>query len=177
MFIKLNEIPEEGKEFDFDQRTSELAYILNPILKGNPFEVHLRLQPMGSAFEARGHVGTELPVTCAFCAKEFNLPVHQNFHDLLLSKSKTQCDIKGLESEFENPDISVTEIKGNSYAFGDYLREMILLAEPFQVECRVGCKGLCSKCGTDLNEGTCPCSLDKSKGPNAFSILKSLKLD
>lgn len=177
MIIKLNEIPDEGKDFDFDQTTGELNLDLNDVLKGNPHSVHLRIQPMGSAIEARGRVTAQLPVECAFCAKSFNHPVQEPFHDLLMSKSKTKCDIKGNESDFEDSNVTVTELEGNNYEFGAYIRELLLLAEPFQPECKKGCLGLCSSCGADKNDGPCSCSEEKTARTSAFSVLKSLKLD
>jgi uncharacterized protein len=41
------------------------------------------------------------------------------------------------------------------------LREQILLTMPIQVVCRPDCKGLCSQCGQNLNEGPCDCKTDE----------------
>lgn len=38
------------------------------------------------------------------------------------------------------------------------LREALLLAEPLRALCKEDCKGLCPKCGADLNEGDCGCA-------------------
>ena len=37
------------------------------------------------------------------------------------------------------------------------LREELLLAVPPFVECRPDCKGLCPRCGANLNDGPCDC--------------------
>lgn len=37
------------------------------------------------------------------------------------------------------------------------LREGLLLAEPIQALCSLECKGLCSVCGADINDGDCGC--------------------
>jgi len=37
------------------------------------------------------------------------------------------------------------------------LREELFLAVPHFVECRADCKGLCPRCGADLNDGPCDC--------------------
>ncbi len=37
------------------------------------------------------------------------------------------------------------------------LREELLLAVPRFVECRPDCKGLCPRCGANLNDGPCGC--------------------
>jgi uncharacterized protein len=40
----------------------------------------------------------------------------------------------------------------------DSVKEQVLLAAPVKVVCRESCKGLCPKCGKNLNEGDCGCS-------------------
>jgi uncharacterized protein len=40
------------------------------------------------------------------------------------------------------------------------LREQILLAMPIHLLCRPDCKGLCSQCGQNLNDGPCSCDVD-----------------
>jgi uncharacterized protein len=37
------------------------------------------------------------------------------------------------------------------------LREEVFLAVPAFVECRPDCKGLCPRCGANLNDGPCGC--------------------
>ena len=37
------------------------------------------------------------------------------------------------------------------------VREELILAVPEYVLCREECKGLCTQCGKDLNDGPCPC--------------------
>jgi uncharacterized protein len=37
------------------------------------------------------------------------------------------------------------------------LREELMLALPQYVECRPDCKGLCPRCGANLNDGPCQC--------------------
>lgn len=39
-----------------------------------------------------------------------------------------------------------------------HLREEMLLEQPLQVLCRPKCKGLCARCGMNLNTGICGCA-------------------
>ena len=41
-----------------------------------------------------------------------------------------------------------------------YVEEDILLALPFVLLCKADCKGLCSQCGQNFNEGTCNCETE-----------------
>ena len=48
----------------------------------------------------------------------------------------------------------------------------IVLSLPMSLLCKEDCKGLCPKCGCDLNERQCGCDTTRE---NPFSILKNLK--
>ncbi len=54
--------------------------------------------------------------------------------------------------------------------------DRVILAMPSQVLCREDCKGLCPKCGQNLNEGQCKCNIDGGEEVknNPFSVLKNM---
>jgi uncharacterized protein len=51
------------------------------------------------------------------------------------------------------------------------LREELLLAVPQFVECRPDCRGLCPRCGANLNAGPCPCRPERDPRWQALSDL------
>lgn len=52
------------------------------------------------------------------------------------------------------------------------VRDEIILSLPMSLLCKDDCKGLCPKCGCNLNERQCNCDTSRE---NPFSILKNLK--
>ena len=54
----------------------------------------------------------------------------------------------------------------------DFVTNEIRLGIPMKVLCREDCKGLCPKCGHDLNEGPCGCDL-REEDPR-LEVLRSL---
>ena len=52
------------------------------------------------------------------------------------------------------------------------VRDEIVLSLPSSFLCNDDCKGLCPKCGVNLNEQQCDCDTSRD---NAFSVLKDLK--
>jgi len=52
-------------------------------------------------------------------------------------------------------------------------REVIILNEQMKSLCSQNCKGLCSNCGSNLNEGNCMCSVEIKDNP--WKVLKNLK--
>ena len=52
------------------------------------------------------------------------------------------------------------------------LHDELSLSLPTLLLCRDDCKGICVKCGANLNRQSCNCDTSE---PNAFSVLKDLK--
>lgn len=47
--------------------------------------------------------------------------------------------------------------EGDAIDLTPLVRDTILAAQPIQNLCRLDCRGLCPRCGKDLNEGVCGC--------------------
>lgn len=52
------------------------------------------------------------------------------------------------------------------------LRELVVVNTPMRVLCRDDCKGICSTCGQNLNEGSCDCTPDDTDP--RMAVLKAL---
>ena len=61
---------------------------------------------------------------------------------------------------------------GDQMDLSDIVRRSILGALPMKVLCKEDCKGLCPKCGKNLNEGECGC--DTSHVDPRFESLRAL---
>jgi uncharacterized protein len=55
--------------------------------------------------------------------------------------------------------------------------EQIELAMPMRFVCREDCKGLCYKCGADLNEGACLCKKEETDSRLATLLDFKKKMD
>jgi uncharacterized protein len=58
----------------------------------------------------------------------------------------------------------------------DDVRTEITLALPMNLLCRDDCRGLCPKCGADLNRETCSCKPNLVRGSGVWDALDDLKL-
>ncbi len=76
-------------------------------------------------------------------------------------------------TELQNPDDEhLLLIEGDELDVDETVRTAVLLNMPMRFLCSENCKGLCSKCGADLNEGECAC--DKHDIDPRLAILKTL---
>ncbi len=66
----------------------------------------------------------------------------------------------------------VYEYSVESIDIEDLVRQALVLAVPAKILCSDGCKGLCTRCGADLNAGPCKCGPGRD-GP--FGALRDLK--
>ena len=66
----------------------------------------------------------------------------------------------------------VYEVEGDSFELDEIIREQLILNMETTVLCREDCKGLCTKCGRNLNEGECGC--DRTETDPRLAKLKQL---
>ena len=76
---------------------------------------------------------------------------------------------------FYRPDEGVIFFNGEEIDLMEGIQEQAVLAFPIQPLCQHHCKGLCPKCGANLNKGDCGC--DRRSRNSQFAVLKNLKWD
>lgn len=97
----------------------------------------------------KGVVTPNLKVTCARCGKVFDhvepITLEAKITDKLANKDEEEFIVI---SDFM---LDVEEL----------VRSALILELPSRFLCREDCKGLCPKCGCDLNENTCSCDMNE----------------
>jgi uncharacterized protein len=78
----------------------------------------------------------------------------------------------GLDEADDESDVFVLDRGARSLDLRPGVREEWLLAVPAFLLCREDCKGLCPKCGADLNEGPCECP---QSSDSRWDALKSVR--
>ena len=106
-----------------------------------------------------GEINADMLCVCGRCATEFPL------HKTVLLKVPLATE---LEDE-ENPDYYL--INGQELDLDDLLESSFILDMETQFLCREDCKGLCPRCGRNLNLGSCGCK--KEKDPR-LAVLEQL---
>ena len=109
----------------------------------------------------QGSIATTIHGICDRCASEFHRKVEFPIDVVLVTK---------LESE-ENEDEWVFPLEGDSADLDDIVRTVFVLNLDSKLLCKEDCKGLCPKCGKNLNDG--PCNCQKELDPR-FAALKQL---
>ncbi len=79
---------------------------------------------------------------------------------LVKGKRDLEKELKEENNEDQEGYEEVLYYENNTLNLDEYIREQILLTLPMKTVCAEDCKGLCSKCGIDLNKGECDCVHD-----------------
>lgn len=108
-----------------------------------------------------GTVETTLHGVCDRCAKPFLREVSYPLEAVL---------VKELENE-EDADAWVFLLENDCADLDDIVRTAFVLNMDSRLLCREDCKGLCFRCGKDLNEGPCDC---QPEADPRLAVLKQL---
>jgi len=76
--------------------------------------------------------------------------------------------------ELAEEDLISATYEGDEIDFTKEITEQVILAIPFKPLCSEDCKGLCIKCGAELNLAKCECSQDNMN--LKFNALNNIKV-
>ncbi len=108
-----------------------------------------------------GKVSTCIHGICDRCAANFDREVSFPIEVVLVTEMANE----------ENEDEWVFPLEGDSADLDDIVRTVFVLNLDSKLLCREDCKGLCCRCGRNLNDG--PCACQKELDPR-FAALKQL---
>jgi len=78
------------------------------------------------------------------------------------------------ELEVLDEDLEVDFLQGMQVNVNDIIQEQITLSLPIKLLCTASCRGLCSRCGLNLNQQRCSCPPEQ--GHPGFSKLRNLRI-
>lgn len=108
-----------------------------------------------------GTVTTTIHGVCDRCASDFDRKMEIPINVVLVTELSNEDD----EDEWVFP------LEGDSADLEDIVRTVFVLNMDSKLLCREDCKGLCCRCGKNLNDGPCDCQ--KELDPR-FAALKQL---
>ena len=117
----------------------------------DPVRVSGRLQPVGEGrFYWEATLRTRLVGECRRCLTSVEADVVAHVTALFSQEAGAADDPETYEVA---PDATAVDLT-------PAVREELFLSIPRYLECREDCRGLCPRCGKDLNAGPCGCAPD-----------------
>ena len=172
MKVNVRDISAEGITLDLKEEGSVLAELAGGLdyTFNSPVVAHLRVTRSNDIIRIDGDVETHVMLECGRCLKEFDYAVRSDF-SLFYMQGREEAEEKELTEE----DIEITYFEGDLIDTNDILLEQVSLEIPIKHLCSPECKGLCPRCGADLNEGVCGCKEEERIDPR-FAALKNFKV-
>lgn len=98
-------------------------------------------------FTANGYV--KLKMNCDKCLEEVE-------HDIIIDYFK---DLDMSKTSYERiADLDeISYLDNTVFDFDNFIYNEILVNLPMKVLCKDNCKGICNRCGANLNKGSCQC--------------------
>jgi uncharacterized protein len=122
---------------------------------------------------------------CVRCLKEFEEPIAFSVRVAYEREKKAAAlaakqDVprkkktaEEVEDKPEEPNDDLYYYVGDHLDLAPMLREQLILASPMHPLCAEECRGLCPRCGKDLNEGPCHCAGEPTGSP--FQVLRKME--
>ncbi len=157
---KVMETPGAGLPFSASIDLSDLCYgISYPV--SEPVLAEGTVRNTAGVLVMTGSIRTTLHGTCDRCARAFQREIDFPI-DVVLTPE--------LANE-EDEDERVFPLENGSADLDDIVRTIFVLSLDSKLLCKPDCKGICPRCGKNLNDGVCGCQ--KEIDPR-FAALKQL---
>lgn len=157
----LNALKNPGQEYLFkaDAEIEEMEVLGDPV-HFTDVAIEGTIVGTGETVGMRAAVSATVTTRCARCLEKVVRPISAE-----------------IDAEFtrqpdpEDPDQYVFET--SSIDMTDAAKDALLLELPMRYFCKEDCKGLCPKCGINLNTGNCSCDQEDDI-MNPFAALRSI---
>lgn len=163
MEIKFTNFNDGVHNFDLSEPVKNLKL-------SEPFEGDLKLDVKMDKSLHQIVLNCDLTVSAKFecdrCTKDVEREYNKHF---------VMTYLFGEPVENDQVDLIVLSKESDKIYLDEEAVEYALLAVPMKKLCNDDCKGLCSKCGKDLNDGPCDCKVEE-RNPIWDELLK-LKTD
>lgn len=164
MKIVISEIPDEGIDLKIDEKFETDAVKLTSPVRGN-----LGIKKVGHEIVVQGDISAGAELECSRCLKnytdEMNISINVMYHPVEELKTEGKHEIK-------EDELDMGFYSGDEFDPLELLKEQIVLNIPMKPLCSDTCKGICPKCGVDLNTVECGCDLNRAD--SRLEILKEL---
>lgn len=128
--------------YEMDLSSQELSGF-RPFVK--PVRVSGRVSNKTGIVELEATADFELELNCDRCAKAITVPVKTEINHTLVTH---------LNDETNDELLLVSELR---FDLDEIVTEDVFLNLPAKFLCKDDCKGVCFRCGKDLNSGSCSC--------------------
>ncbi len=160
MFIEIEDLKQEPLHVHHLYQSGEIQFLHDDAVLNGPVRTDFVLTHKDRDLRVGGSVEASIRFKCSRCVKEFSRPYSTSFD--LFYLPQPDWTRKSDEIELKYEDMEIAYYDGIRFDVDLMVLEQIELGMPMKFVCREDCKGLCYRCGADLNEGQCRCQKDET---------------
>lgn len=135
---------------------------------------HITAERVGELIEVHGRALATAHQSCSRCLADVTTPIEAEFELTYARPAEGSNGTGDPSSGVPPPEDGLIPFFGDEIDLTAGVQEHLILALPLKPLCREACRGLCPRCGADLNQGACGCGEDR--GGHPFEALGRLKL-
>lgn len=179
MEILIDDIPEEGLDVSASHEDRWLRDLMADA-EGASFEscgkakAGIYIVRYEDNVTIDGDVAYDLRRICDRCLSDFTDSRVVHVHIVLLPSGRMRRRDED-EVELRSEDLEFGYYDGDRIDLGEVVLEHVVLAESIKHLCKDDCKGLCQRCGKNLNDGPCSCTEDNTD--SRWTALKAVKIE
>jgi uncharacterized protein len=132
-------------------------------------DVDFTLLAKGKEVKLAGTFSAGLKLTCHRCLGEYELALEQDLDLVFIPREEMPGEV---DVELADEDMNVASYI-DVIDLAQIIDEQVALALPMKLLCSEDCKGICSQCGQNLNEGACQCRDERVDA--RLLVLKDIK--
>ena len=165
MQIHLSDITDsEGKhiQLQLDLDLDKISFQMGdyPILEKTPIELDIT-NTGNKVLEMKGTGAVVVSIPCDRCLEQVAVKIPYEIDQKLDMKKSDAERVQDLD---ENDYLTGMDLDVDRLVYLE-----VLMSWPLKVLCREDCKGICSRCGKNLNKGSCGCA-EEPKDPRMAAI-------
>ena len=154
--LSLEAVVDEPLRFDFEVPFTARELDREPLLAVSPARIGGEVSRLEGGYSLSARLDWEGRLECSRCLAPYDFANEEEFSLLLyprkqVSKAELSLAREDLDAYFyEDPTVPIAPI----------VEERIQMAIPMKPLCSEECRGLCARCGADLNVSKCNCVVE-----------------
>jgi uncharacterized protein len=170
--VAFSEIPEEGLSVHFEDK----SFIPEGVNCSGPVSADVILERKDSRAILSGKFKIVVELACDRCLEGFDNLLESTFAVDFELVGQDKNNIEDLDYHCQESELDTIILDKPEIEVVQVVSQQVLLAMPMKKICSQDCKGLCEKCGANLNNEQEKCTCEKEV-QSPFNILAQLKKD
>ncbi len=153
--IFIEKLREEPGAFELNVRPEELELQDETFQFDRPVRGEFEMKMINHDVEGKGTLHAHATTPCVRCLEPASLDIDVPFHEMWFRKN---AGVGPEEVPFGQEEPADFSYSGDTLYPAEAFRELILAELPPLPLCRSDCRGLCPRCGANLNTEPCRCA-------------------